>query len=87
MQIPRMFQPLFGKKNTTTARFVVRGMHCDSCGERVQKAVRQLPGIASVQVDVASGDVAVEHEPDKATADQIRQQIASAGYTANMAAQ
>lgn len=87
MQIPKMFQSLFGRKDTTTARFVVHGMHCNSCVERVQKAVRQLPGIASVQVDVASGDVAVGHEPEKVTPEQIRQQIASAGYTANIATQ
>lgn len=87
MQTPKLFQSLFGKKNTTTARFVVQGMNCNSCVERVQKAVRQLPGIASVQVDLASGVAAVEHEPDKVTAEQIRQQIAAAGYAANAAAQ
>ncbi len=87
MQIPRMFQSLLGKKNTTTARFVVQGMNCNSCVERVQKAIRQLPGIASVQVDLPSGAVVVDHEPDKATPEQIRQQIAAAGYTANLAAQ
>jgi Cu+-exporting ATPase len=82
-----MFQALLGKKNTTTAHFVVQGMNCNSCVERVQKAIRQLPGIASVQVDVASGDVAVEHEPGKATPEQIRQQITTAGYTATESAQ
>jgi len=87
MQLPRMFQSLLGKKNTTTVRFVVQGMNCNSCVERVQKAIRQLPGISTVQVDLASGGVAVDHEPDKATPEQIRQQIASAGYTTNLAAQ
>ena len=87
MQIPKMFQSLLGKKNTATARFVVEGMNCNSCVEGVQKAIRQLPGIASVQVDLPSGGVVVDHEPDKATPEQIRQQIASAGYTANIAAQ
>jgi P-type Cu+ transporter len=85
MQIPRMFQSLFGKKDTTTACFVVQGMNCNSCVERVQKAVRQLPGIASVQVDLASGGVAVEHEPRKVTPEQIQQQIVAAGYAATTA--
>lgn len=87
MQIPKMFQSLFGRKNTATARLVVEGMKCGSCAERVEKAVCQLPGIASVRVDLASGDVTVDHEPEKVAPEQIRQQIASAGYTANIAAQ
>lgn len=81
-----MFQALLGKKHTTTARFVVQGMNCNSCAERIQEAVRQLPGIASVQVDLASGGVAVEHEPEKSTPEQIRQQIAAAGYPARESA-
>lgn len=76
----KLFQALFGKKDTTTTRFVVEGMSCGSCAERVEKAVRQLPGISSVQVDLASGHVAVEHEPEKVTPEQIRQQILAAGY-------
>lgn len=87
MQIPKMFQSLLGKKNTTTARFVVEGMNCNSCVEGVHKAIRQLPGISSVQVDLPSGGVVVDHEPDKVTVEQIQQQITAAGYTANMAAQ
>jgi copper chaperone CopZ len=83
MQRPKLFQALFGKKNTTTTRFVVEGMSCDSCAERVEKAVRQLPGISSVQVDLPSGSVAIEHEPEKAAPEQIRQQIVAAGYAAN----
>lgn len=81
------FQTLFGKKNTASARFTVKGMTCGSCAERVENTVRQLPGISSVRVGLASGDVLVEHQPEKVTPEQIRQQIATAGYTANAAAQ
>ncbi len=85
MQIPKMFQSLLGKKSTTTARFVVQGMNCNSCVERVQNAVRQLPGVASVQMDLTSGVAAVEHEPEKVTPEQIQQQIVAAGYAATAA--
>lgn len=82
-----MFQSLLGKKNITTARFDVQGMNCNSCVERVQKAIRQLPGIVSIQVDLPSGGVAVEHEPEKVTPEQVREQIVAAGYAATVVSQ
>ncbi|ODU25165.1 MAG: hypothetical protein ABS95_00845 [Verrucomicrobia bacterium SCN 57-15] len=62
-------------------------MNCGSCAERVENAVRQLPGISSVRVDLASGDVQVEHQPEKVTPEQICEKITAAGYAANIAAQ
>lgn len=87
MQLPRMFQSLLGKKNTSTVRFVVQGMNCNSCVARIEKSVGELPGIAAVKVDLSGGQVAVGHEPEKVTPEQIRQQIAAAGYTATESAQ
>lgn len=83
----KLFQTLFGKKNTASVRFAVKGMNCGSCAERVESAVRQLPGISSVRVDLASGDVLVEHQPEKVTAEQICEKISAAGYAANIASQ
>ena len=83
----KLFQTLFGKKNTASARFTVKGMSCGSCAERVENAIRQLPGISSVRVDLASGDVQVEHQPEKVTPEQIREKITAAGYAADVAAQ
>lgn len=87
MQTPGTFQSLLGKKNATTTRFSVQGMNCNSCVERVQEVIRKLPGIALVQVDLAVGAVAVDHEPDKVTPGQIQQRIASAKYTEHIATQ
>jgi copper chaperone CopZ len=87
MKTPKLFQSLFGKRNAASARFTVKGMNCGSCAERVENAVRQLPGISSVRVDLASGDVLVEHQPEKVTPEQIRQQIAAAGYATTIPAQ
>lgn len=83
----KLFQTLFGKRNTASARFTVKGMTCGWCAERIENTVRQLPGISSVRVDLAGGDVFVEHEPEKVTPKQVQQQIAVAGYAATVAAQ
>lgn len=82
----KLFKTLFSKKKTSNTRFNVEGMSCGSCAERVENAIRQLPGISSVRVDLASGDVLVEHQGDKVTPEQVQQQIATAGYTATMVA-
>lgn len=86
MRILKSLQSLFSSQNTVTVRFAVTGMNCASCAARIEQAVRQLPGISSVKVDLAGGRVAVEYEPEAVATGQVRQQIAAAGYTATESA-
>ncbi len=58
----------------------VSGMSCQHCVARVKKAVSKLDGVTNVEVDLASGVVAVDVADGKATRELIAEAIVDAGY-------
>lgn len=69
--------------DTTTLN--VRGMSCQSCVRHVEKAVRSVPGVQAVQVDLKSGDVRITHAPGADVA-AMAAAIDAAGYEAGFGA-
>ena len=64
---------------STTATYTVDGMTCDHCVRSVTEEVKQLPGVAAVDVDLASGAVTVTSDADLDT-DAVRAAVEEAGY-------
>ena len=67
------------KKVIATKVFVVDGMHCEKCANRVTEVVNDIPGAAGV-VNLKKGSVTVSYElevPDE----QIKAKIEQVGYT------
>lgn len=64
------------------SHFMVEGMHCGSCANRVETAIRQLPGIDSAKADVNAARAEVSYDSAKVDAAQIQKQITEAGYKA-----
>ncbi len=58
----------------------VPDMTCHSCVSTISKAVRLVPGITEVSVDLAAGTVQVA-APETVSTDAIAAAIADAGYT------
>ena len=58
--------------------FSVAGMSCQPCANKVESAVRAVPGITQVRVDLSPGRVAVV---GNAGDDAVRAAIRDAGYT------
>lgn len=58
----------------------VDGMSCDHCVRAITNAVSALPGVSGVSVDLKDKTVTVEHDPAKATTDQIKHEIEEQGY-------
>ncbi|MBW7926733.1 MAG: heavy-metal-associated domain-containing protein [Fimbriimonadaceae bacterium] len=44
-----------------TTLYNVTGMSCQNCVRHVREAIAALPGVLSVEVDLASGSARVEH--------------------------
>ena len=63
-----------------TLTLTVTGMSCMGCVNSVKQLLTGLPGIANVQVDLASGRVEVIHDPAQSDAQVIRQSIVDGGY-------
>jgi copper chaperone len=58
----------------------VTGMSCMGCVNSVKNLVGALPGIAQIDIDLASGRVEVKHDPAQADAAAIRAAIEEGGY-------
>lgn len=63
--------------------FQVTGMHCGGCAGKVRRRLAEISGVHEVEVDVASGRVAVTQQG--VAANEIVAAIAEAGYDATLA--
>jgi copper ion binding protein len=63
----------------TTATYQVSGMTCDHCVRAVTTELVLLPGVRSVDVDLAEGSVTVTSDGPLALA-QVREAVDEAGY-------
>jgi Cu+-exporting ATPase len=61
--------------------FPVRGMHCAACVNKVEQALRGVPGVAGAVVNLATGRATVALAPHGPTLDDLRRAVAAAGYT------
>ena len=67
------------KNVIATKIFVVDGMHCEKCANRVTEVVNDITGVAGV-VDLKKGIVTVYYEQEVAD-EQIKARIERVGYT------
>jgi heavy metal translocating P-type ATPase len=66
-----------------TQRFSVTGMSCAACSARVEKAVRPLPGVARVQVNLLTHSMQVQYDEAQQTEAGIIAAVERAGYGAS----
>lgn len=67
------------KNVIATKIFVVDGMHCEKCANRVTEVVNDITGVAGV-VDLKKGIVTVSYEQE-VDDEQIKARIERVGYT------
>lgn len=66
-----------------TEKFSVTGMTCSSCSAHVEKAVRKLPGVEQVNVNLLSNSMTVDYTEDQVNSQAIIQAVIEAGYGAS----
>jgi len=69
---------------TTASREItlsVPDVSCEHCVKTVSGALGALPGVAAVNVDLASKTVSLRYEPAQVTLERIEKTLADAGYT------
>ncbi len=59
---------------------VVEGMSCNHCATSVRKALEQLNGVASAEVDLPGKKVRVNHDPGLVSRQSIEKAIEGRGY-------
>jgi copper chaperone len=63
----------------STAVYTVTGMTCDHCVNAVTSELSRLPGVTSVDVDLASGSAKVE-STEPLDVEAVRAAVDEAGY-------
>jgi len=58
----------------------VAGMSCAACVNRVEKALKGLPGVADAKVNLAAAKAGVEYDPAACSLTDIAQTISDIGY-------
>lgn len=69
-------------ENIVESRFEVRGMTCASCQAHVERAIRDLPGVEKVEVNLMTGTMKVSHDPLSISPSTIAAAVDAAGYQA-----
>ena len=65
-------------------KFDIQGMTCSSCSSHVEKAVKKLDGIKSVNVNLLSNNMIVEYDENVLDNDKIIKAVVDAGYGASL---
>lgn len=65
-------------------QFNVTGMSCAACSAHVEKAVRALPGMQDVQVNLLAGSMTAEFSESQVCDQDIIQAVIDAGYGASV---
>ncbi|AMV37215.1 heavy metal translocating P-type ATPase [Planctomyces sp. SH-PL62] len=60
----------------------IGGMHCASCVARVEKALKEVPGVEDARVNLATERAAVVVVPDRVAIEDLARAAADAGYSA-----
>jgi len=65
---------------TDQIEFPVTGMTCASCVNRVQKALKKVPGVLDASVNLASEQASVTYVPTSAGWSELKAAVENAGY-------
>jgi copper chaperone len=66
-----------------TAEFIVTGeqkIHCEGCEQRIDRALRRLPGVLGVDASAQSQRILVEADPEKVSPEEVRERLDLLGY-------
>jgi copper ion binding protein len=69
---------------TITRELTAPAMSCGHCKMTIEKAVKALEGISSVNADPATKKVVVEYDESSTTINDIKKAIEGAGYEAEI---
>lgn len=67
----------------TTVEFTVSGdmtLHCASCEQRVERALRQLPGVHDVAANAATQQVVATIDAGRVSASELQAKLGELGY-------
>ena len=67
-------------KGLTEISLPISGMSCASCVSHVEGALKELPGVSNVVVNLATNKASLSYDPQLVTLDDMRRAVDDAGY-------
>ena len=71
------------EKSTTLLQVPVQGMTCAACVSRVEKAIRSVPGVGHVSVNLSTERATIRASNGEVTPEQVVAAITDGSVTAN----
>lgn len=62
-------------------RLAVGGMHCAACSTRIEKIIGAMPGVSSVAVNLATGDMDLRFDAQALPLERILERVRELGFT------
>ena len=75
-------KPLDQASDLWESNLVIEGMHCAACAITIESALRQVPGVESVEVSAASHRARLRWSSSRARPSQWLRAVRAAGYRA-----
>ncbi len=69
----------------TTAKFVVKGMHCDGCAQIIPSLLERKTGVRNAQVSFSDGEARILYDKQSVEEGQLIKVIEKSGYRASRA--
>ena len=67
-----------------TATLHAEKIYCDACAAVITKALRNVPGVSKVDVDVEKKNVMVQFDPAKASVENLTAATAKKGFPSSV---
>ena len=68
----------------TSIILFIGGMTCASCVSNVEGALKSVPGVRNVVVNLATGKASVEYDPSLASPKALKKAVEDVGYSATL---
>lgn len=75
---------LAAAQESKVATLYASKIYCDACAAVITKALRNVPGVGKVSVDVENKEVLVQFDPAKASVDDLTAATAKKGFPSSV---
>lgn len=59
-------------------------LNCPSCVNKIEKALKALPGVETATVHFNTGRIEIEHQPEKVDPERLRSTVDKLGYASRI---
>jgi copper ion binding protein len=75
-----MMAGFFSSEKGEDVTLDIEGMSCQHCVGKVEKGLKEMPGVLSADVDLAKKQAKVRFNPEKLTIDDLAQRVSDVGF-------